>query len=70
MHRVPSEELGKTLGVQQSFGGVARVIAPLWATAMFGLGPTLPFFVASGVVGIVTLIAFSVKVAVPVAEAA
>ncbi len=70
MHRVPREELGKTLGVQQSFGGVSRVIAPLWATAVFGLGPTLPFFISAGVVGLVTLIAFSVKVAVPVAEAA
>ncbi len=68
--RVPREELGQTMGVQQSFGGVSRVIAPLWATAVFGLGPTLPFFIAAGVVGIVTLIAFSVKVAVPVAEAA
>ncbi len=70
MHRVPRGELGKTLGVQQSFGGVSRVIAPLWATAVFQLGPSLPFFISAGVVGIVTLIAFSVKVAVPVAEAA
>jgi MFS family permease len=69
-HRVPSAELGQTMGVQQSFGGVARVIAPLWATAVFELGPSLPFFISAGVVGIVTLIAFSVKAAVPVAEAA
>ncbi len=69
-HRVPSQELGQTMGVQQSFGGVARVIAPLWATAIFELGPSLPFFISAGVVGIVTLIAFSVKAAVPIAEAA
>jgi MFS family permease len=70
LHRAPRAELGQTLGVQQSFGGVARVIAPLWATAVFQLGVTLPFFIASGVVALVTLLAFSVKTAVPVAEAA
>jgi MFS family permease len=69
-HRTPSSELGQVLGVQQSFGGVSRVIAPLWATAVFELGPTLPFFISSGVVALVTLLAFRVKHVVPVAEAA
>ncbi len=69
-HRVPRGELGQTMGVQQAFGGMSRVIAPLWATAVFGLGSALPFFISAGVVGIVALLAFSVKVAVPVAEAA
>jgi hypothetical protein len=69
-HRAPRSELGQTLGVQQSFGGVARVIAPLWATAVFQFGMTLPFFIASGVLALATLLAFSVKPAVPVAETA
>jgi MFS family permease len=69
-HRAPKSELGQTLGVQQSFGGVARVIAPLWATAVFQLGVTLPFFIASGVVALAILLAFSVKPAVLLAEAA
>ena len=69
-HRAPRSELGQTLGVQQSFGGVARVIAPLWATAVFQLGMTLPFFIASGVVALAILLAFSVKPAVLLAEAA
>ena len=68
--RAPRAELGQMLGVQQSFGGVSRVIAPLWATAAFQLGPALPFFISAGVVAVVTLLAFSVKPAAVVAEAA
>ena len=68
--RAPKAELGQMLGVQQSFGGVSRVIAPLWATAAFQLGPSLPFFISAGVVALVTLLAFSVKPAAVVAEAA
>ncbi len=68
--RTPKAELGQMLGVQQSFGGVSRVIAPLWATAAFHLGPSLPFFISAGVVAVVTLLAFSVKPTAVVAEAA
>jgi len=67
--RAPKAELGQMLGVQQSFGGVSRVIAPLWATAAFQFGPSLPFFISAGVVALVTLLAFSVKPAAVVAEA-
>ena len=67
--RTPKAELGQMLGVQQSFGGVARVIAPLWATAAFQLGPSLPFFISAGVVAVVTLLAFSVKPMAVAAEA-
>lgn len=68
--RTPNVELGQMLSVQQSFGGVSRVIAPLWATAVFQLGPSLPFFISAGVVAIVTLLAFSVKPVTMVAETA
>ena len=68
--RTPNAELGQMLGVQQSFGGVARVMAPLWATAAFQLGPSLPFFISAGVVAVVTLLAFSVKPMAVAAEAA
>ncbi len=67
--RTPNAELGQMLGVQQSFGGVARVMAPLWATAAFQLGPSLPFFISAGVVAVVTLLAFSVKPMAVAAEA-
>ena len=67
-HRAPPDQLGQVLGVQQSFGGMARVLAPVWATAVFQVGPTVPFFVSAGVVGIVTLLAFNVKHVVAVSE--
>ncbi len=68
-HRARQHELGQTLGVQQAFGGIARVIAPIWATAAFqGLGIGVPFWIAAAVVGMVTLLAF--RVAVPQAAEA
>jgi len=68
-HEAPERERGQVLGVQQAFGGIARVIAPIWATAAFqGLGPAVPFYVAAGVVGIVVLLAFQLE-APEVAEA-
>ncbi|MEX0691903.1 MAG: MFS transporter [Gemmatimonadales bacterium] len=57
-HRAPAHERGQVLGVQQTFGGVARVFAPIWATYVFQIGTRLPFLVAAGVVagvGILTL---------------
>lgn len=62
--RAADHERGQTLGVQQAFGGVARVIAPIWATAAFqGLGQGVPFYIAAMVVGIVTILAFRVPLA-------
>jgi MFS family permease len=52
-------ELGTTMGVAQTFAGLARVVAPLAATMIFQrLGHDWPFYVAGGVValaGILTL---------------
>ena len=60
--KAPDDERGQVLGVQQTFGGVSRVIAPIWATAAFqGLGTGVPFFIAAGVVTGATMLAFRVK---------
>jgi multidrug resistance protein len=40
-------EVGQTLGVQQSFGGVSRMIGPLAAGALYEIGRGFPFWVAS-----------------------
>lgn len=54
-------ELGTTLGVAQTFAGVARVVAPLMATAAFQrLGHGWPFYVAGGCVAIVGLLALQI----------
>ncbi len=50
-HRVPRSQFGQALGVQQTFGGLSRVIGPIWATAAFqGLGEHVPFHLAAVVV--------------------
>ena len=69
-HLSSRAEMGQTLGVQQSFGGMARVIAPLWATAVLQVDLALPFFISASFVAVVTFLAFSVKPAVAAAEAA
>jgi MFS family permease len=57
------KELGTTMGVAQTFAGLARVGAPLLATALFQrLGHGWPFFVAGGFVGLVGIMAFQVDV--------
>ncbi len=59
--RAGEHQRGQILGVQQTFGGAARVIAPIWATAAFqGLGASVPFFGAGAVVVFVALLALRV----------
>lgn len=70
-HRVPRNELGQAMGVQQAFGGVARVIGPIWSTAAFqGLGVYVPFYIASAVVVIVVLLASRIPTQAPAREPA
>ena len=48
---VPQHERGLYMGVQQTFGGVARVLGPIYAGWAFDhLGHGVPFFTAGGVV--------------------
>jgi multidrug resistance protein len=57
------KELGTTMGVAQTFAGLARVVAPLLATGLFQrLGHGWPFFVAGGFVGLVGIMAFRVNI--------
>ena len=68
-------ELGTTMGVAQTFAGLARVGAPILATVTFQrLGHGWPFYVAAGYVALVGIMAFQVEVnpgvAKPAAEGA
>ena len=57
-----ARELGATMGVAQTFAGLARVAAPLLATMAFQrLGHGWPFFLAGGCVAVVGILAFRVK---------
>ena len=56
-------ELGTTMGVAQTFAGLARVVAPLLATAAFQrLGHGAPFYLAGACVALVGLLAFQVQI--------
>ncbi len=69
--RTPSRELGTVMGVAQTFAGLARVAAPLIATAAFQrLGHAAPFFIAGGIVALVGLLAFRVEVQPPTLKTA
>jgi multidrug resistance protein len=64
-------ELGTTMGVAQTFAGLARVLAPILATITFQrLGHGWPFFVAGGFVALVGIMAFQMDVHARVAERA
>jgi len=55
-------ELGTTMGVAQTFAGVARVAAPILATVVFQrLGHGWPFYVAAGYVALVGIMALQVN---------
>lgn len=60
--RAPRHEMGLTLGVQQAFGGVARVIGPVVAGLAFrDLGAPTPFWVSAAVLGGVFLLGFGLE---------
>ncbi len=44
-------EMGQTLGVQQAFGGVSRLLGPIWGGAAFQhIGQGVPFWLSGGLV--------------------
>lgn len=55
-------ETGQTLGVQQAFGGISRVIGPVWAGFAFrDLGVRTPFWIGAAIMVGVFLIALRVR---------
>jgi MFS family permease len=58
----PKEQLGTTMGVAQTFAGIARVAAPLIATGAFQrLGHASPFYVSAIAVTLVGVMALRVE---------
>lgn len=56
-----SRELGTTMGVAQTFAGLARVVAPLLATTIFQrFGHAWPFYVAGGFVALAGVLALQI----------
>jgi multidrug resistance protein len=68
---VSRSEYGTMMGVAQTFAGIARIIAPVIATHAFQyVGHAAPFYMAGGVVTVVGLLAFQVKVSPSTVKAA
>jgi MFS family permease len=54
-------EVGVTMGIAQTYGGIARMIAPVIATFVYQrFGHTVPFYVAAAFVALVGILAFRV----------
>src|SRR5439155_3397448 len=45
----PAHEQGATIGVAQSAGSLARIIAPIFAAGLLDLHPALPYLICSGI---------------------
>ena len=54
----PSNEQGANLGVAQSFGALARMISPVFATTLFYVKPSLPYLICGGIALLTALFAF------------
>lgn len=55
-------ELGTTMGVAQTYAGIARVIAPIIGSIVFQrLGHQWPFIAAAGMMALVSLLAFKIE---------
>jgi MFS family permease len=58
---IPSNERGLYMGVQQTFGGLARVIVPLWAGFAYDqLGHSVPFYTSALLIGGTILLGFGI----------
>jgi len=59
---VPQHERGLYMGVQQTFGGVARVVGPLYAGWAFDhLGPGIPFYTSAVIVLLTILLGLDME---------
>jgi MFS family permease len=58
---VPRREVGQALGVQQSFGGVSKMVGPLGAGLAYGLDPRYPFWIAAILMGGVSILTRQVR---------
>jgi multidrug resistance protein len=58
-------ETGTVMGVAQTWAGMARIIAPLLATAAFEFATWLPFVLGAATVAVVAVLAFQVPVVPP-----
>jgi predicted MFS family arabinose efflux permease len=67
---IPNHERGLYMGVQQTFGGLARVIGPIWAGFAFDyLGKGVPFYTGAALAASTILIGLGIEAHLPSAAA-
>src|SRR6266702_1990339 len=54
----PAHEQGATIGVAQSAGSLARIIAPIFAASLLDYHPALPYLICSGVALVTGMLAW------------
>jgi MFS transporter, DHA1 family, tetracycline resistance protein len=52
----PASEQGATIGVAQGAGSLARILGPLFATALLPYSPPLPYVICAAVLLVTTLL--------------
>ena len=63
---IPNHERGLYMGVQQTFGGMARVIGPIWAGFAFDyLGKGVPFFTGAALAGATIMLGVGIEDHIP-----
>ncbi|MBX3134247.1 MAG: MFS transporter [Gemmatimonadaceae bacterium] len=63
---IPNHERGLYMGVQQTFGGITRVIGPLWAGFAFDyLGKGVPFWTGAGLAAFTVFLGIGIEKHIP-----
>ncbi len=55
----PEQEQGETMGVTQSAGSLARIIAPVFAATLFQFMPALPYIICAAVAAVAGIVAWT-----------
>jgi MFS family permease len=61
-HRAHHDEIGVTMGVQQTYRGVAAILGPVYAGASYQtLGQQIPFFISAGIILFVVYLTLRIR---------
>ena len=61
-HRAHHDEIGVTLGVQQTYRGVAAILGPIYAGGSYQmLGQHVPFFISAGIIVFVSYLTLRIR---------
>jgi len=61
-HRAHHDEIGLTLGVQQTYRGIAAIVGPVYAGGAYqALGQHVPFFISAGIIIFVAYLTLQIR---------